>query len=85
MRIVAIDNLTGLTPEQRELAARHGFWPDEDEQRRMRAYWLDEGHVMIAPWNPAIEPGMEVVAERSVGAAFTDTVCVHWAAALDKR
>ncbi len=85
MRIAAIDDLRSLAPERRELAVRHGLWPDEDERRLMRAYWLDDGDVMIAPWDPAIDPGMEVVVERSVGAAFTDRACVHWAAALSKR
>jgi len=55
-------------PDRRRTAKLHiprlSQWPDDEERRELRAYWLDDGDVMIAPWNPAIRPGMEVVAER---------------------
>jgi hypothetical protein len=32
----------------------------------LRLYETEDGNAVIAPWNPAIQPGTEVVAEGSI-------------------
>jgi len=71
MRIVRINPLPNLSPRQREMAIQQGWWPGEEEAAGFRVYETADGDAVIAPWNPAIRPGMKVVAEGSIHGAFT--------------
>ena len=66
MRIVRINPLPNLSPRQREMAIQQGWWPGEEEAAGFRVYETADGDAVIAPWNPAIRPGMKVVAEGSI-------------------
>jgi hypothetical protein len=73
VRVVAIEELASLSRAQLRLAHRCMYWPtDYALQRQLRAYRLLEGGVIIAPWNPAIEAEMEIVALGGASMAFED-------------
>jgi hypothetical protein len=74
VRVVATEELSSLSPAQLRLAQRCVYWPgDEAGQGELRAYWLEDGGVMVAPRNPAIDPGMEIVAVGGAAMAFEDS------------
>jgi hypothetical protein len=75
VRVVAIEALSSLSPAELRLAQRCVHWPGDDaRQGELRAYWLQDGGVMVAPRNRAIEPGMEIVAVGGVAVAFEDSI-----------
>ena len=74
VRVVAIEELTSLSPAQLRLAQSCMYWPGDARQDELRAHWLQDGRVMVAPRNPAIEPGMEIDAVGGVAMAFEDSV-----------
>jgi hypothetical protein len=51
VRVAAIEELASLTATQRGVVERLGQWSSAEERQLLRAYWLDDGDVMIAPWN----------------------------------
>jgi hypothetical protein len=79
---------TRLSPEQLDAADGVGEWPWSVAKEALRAYWFDDGSVLVAPFDPRIRPGMDVVAERRTGVVDSCTVpdgssaTLHWAAAL---
>ena len=74
VRVVAIEALSTLSPDELRLAQRCAYWPGDDARKaELRAYWLHDGVVMVAPRNRAIEPGMEIVAVGGVAMAFEDS------------
>jgi hypothetical protein len=86
MRVVSIEPLSSLPPAEADVAEHLGEWPGEKNAWDLRAYWLDDGDVLIAPANPLIEPGMDVVGEGSVGVVLIDVATsLHWASGLIRR
>jgi len=74
VRVVAIEELSSLSPVQLRLARRCMYWPGDDAcQAELRAFWLHDGRVMVALRNQAIEPEMEIVAVGGVATAFADS------------
>jgi hypothetical protein len=58
-----------LPPEHQARLDEVGEWPLASVARdALRAYWFDDGHVTVAPFDARIRPGMDVVAEGSAGA-----------------
>lgn len=84
MRVATIEEVSDLSRAELRLAQRCMYWPENAaQQRELRAYRLEGGGVLVAPGNPAIEPGMDIVAIGGIAMAFEDSFGERGRASLE--